>query len=90
MNVQLIYIHRIGDTIASRRSDFQIKKPEYTAIAIEEEGQYYYWAKGVSICISYEDYCHIRTNPKLYYFSTALKLHHRIERARQARGPYAV
>ena len=90
MNFQLIHIQRIGNTLASLRSDFKLKNPEYIAIAIEEGGKYYYWAKGVSISITHQEYWHIKTNPKLYYFSTALKLHRRIERLIQGGGAYAV
>ena len=39
-------------------------------------------AKGICIPISAREQGYIRTNPKLYYFSTALKLHHRIQRLR--------
>lgn len=89
MNFQLIHVQRIGNTLAALRPDFQLKNPEYIAIAIEENGQYYYWAKGISIAITQEEYWHVKTNPKLYYFYTALKLHRRIERAIQEGGAYA-
>ena len=90
MNFQLIYIQRIGNTIASLRSDFKLRKPEYIAIAIEEGGKYYYWAKGISIPITQDEYWHVKTNPKLYYFSTALRLHKRIERVLQAGEAYDI
>jgi hypothetical protein len=56
----------------------------YTGIAIEEGGKHFFWAKGVSLEISDRDYVNIKLNPKLYYFSTALKLHHRIDVALQS------
>ena len=80
MNVQLIHIEQLN----SKRFP-AIFKPqrsqdyEYIGIAIEDEGSYYYWAKGVSLKISKCEYEYIKANPKLYYFSTALKLHFRIE-----------
>lgn len=90
MNFQLIHIQRIGNSLASLKEGFTLKKSEYIAIAIEEGGQYYYWAKGISIPISQEEYWRVKTNPKLYYFSTALKLHRRIERVIQTGGSYAI
>jgi len=64
-----------------------IKVPEnqtefdYTGIAIEDDGKYYYWAKGVSIELTECEYVYIKTNPKIYYFSSALKVHLKIQQA---------
>jgi hypothetical protein len=52
----------------------------YTAIAIADNGRYYYWAKGFSLEIADWEYRNVKLNPKLYYFSTALKLHIRIQK----------
>lgn len=54
----------------------------YWAEAIEDEGRFYYRAKGVTIAIEESEFRRVVENPSLYYFSTALKLHLRIERAR--------
>ena len=54
----------------------------YWAEAIEDGGRFYYRAKGVTIEIGQSEFCKVIENPSLYYFSTALKLHFRIERAR--------
>jgi hypothetical protein len=80
MNFQLIHIEQL-----SKKYYPAIFKPqkspdyEYIGIAIEDGGSYYYWAKGVSLTISKWEYEYIKANPKLYCFSTALKLHFRIE-----------
>jgi len=80
MNFQLIYIEQLNPK--HYPAIFKPQKSneyEYIGIAIEDEGSYYYWAKGVSLTISKWEYEYIKANPKLYYFSTALKLHFRIE-----------
>ncbi len=89
MNFQLIHIHKIGNNFATAVRRLESKKIEYVALAIEEGGHYFYWARGVSIQITQQEYWYIKTNPKLYYFSTALKLHERIERAIKAGAIYA-
>ncbi len=88
MNIQLIYPEHLGNWVSE-----SVERPEqsdeynYIGISIEERGRHYYWAKGISIPITGKEQHYIRTNPKLYYFSTALKLHHRIQRLRdQADG----
>lgn len=54
----------------------------YWAEAIEDGSRFYYRAKGVMIAIEEHEFRRVVDNPSLYYFSTALKLHFRIERAR--------
>ena len=58
----------------------------YWAEAIEDGGRFYYRAKGVTIEIGEPEFRKVIENPSLYYFSTALKLHFRIERAREGEG----
>ncbi len=53
----------------------------YWAEAIEDEDRFYYRAKGITIKIEEYEFRRVVENPTLYYFSTALKLHWRIERA---------
>ena len=54
----------------------------YWADAIEDGGKFYYRAKGVTVEIEEYELYRVVENPSLYYFSTALKLHFRIERAK--------
>jgi hypothetical protein len=81
MNIQLIQIEQLQKNGFPRVLRPQ-KSPEYeyVGIAIEDQGSYYYWARGVSLRISEQEYHFIKANPKLYYFSTALKLHLIIDR----------
>ena len=80
MNFQLIHIEQLKPQHYPAIFKPQ-KSPEYEyiGIAIEDDGSHYYWAKGVSLKITKWEYQLIKANPKLYYFSTALKLHFRIE-----------
>ena len=83
MNIQLIYPEHLQDWVGDGT-----KRPEkrdefnYIGISIEERRGHYYYAKGIAIPITARKQSYIRTNPKLYYFSTALKLQHRIQRLR--------
>lgn len=54
----------------------------YWAEAVEDEDRFYYRAKGITIEIEEYEFRQVIENPSLYYFSTALKLHFRIERAK--------
>ena len=54
----------------------------YRAEAIEYQGKYYYRALGVTVEATPYEYTKVIRNPKLYYFSAALKLHQRIARAK--------
>ena len=81
MNIQLIQVEHLDASVSNL-----IERPPvteeyvYTAIAIEDKGHHYYWAKGVSLEISRQEYDAIKANPKLYYFSTALRFHLRARR----------
>ncbi len=55
----------------------------YFSEAIEDGDKYYYRVDGNSIEIEKWEYERVIANPRLYYFSTALKLHLRIKRAKQ-------
>lgn len=63
-----------------RPSAFDMDDNNYYAIAVEDGERYYYWAKGVGLRISADEFQLVRKNPRLYYFSTALKLHCRINK----------
>ena len=81
MNLQLIQIKRLSKRLNAcfPRPPLDTDEFNYCAIAIEDGDKYYYWAKGVSIEISKKEFDHVRANPVLYYFSTAARLHQRIE-----------
>ena len=51
----------------------------YWAEVIEYRGEFYYLAKGLIVEITEIECRRVVGNPVLYYFSTALKLHLRIE-----------
>ena len=83
MNIQLIYPKPLRDRgINGVKDTEQNEKYNYIGISIEERHGHYYYAKGICIPITAREQNYIRTNPKLYYFSTALKLHHLIQRLR--------
>lgn len=81
MNIQLIHIEQLQKNgFPKVLRPQQSTEYQYVGIAIEDQESYYYWARGVSLKISEQEYRHIKANPKLYYFSTALKLHIKIDR----------
>ena len=81
MNLQLIRISPISDDVSPSTPRPPNKdRYFYSSIVIEDEGRYYYWAKGVSIEISKCEYELIKENSKLYYFSTAFRLHSKISK----------
>jgi len=53
---------------------------KYDAEAIKASGRYYYRVGGTTIEVSKNEYDRVIANPRLYYFSTALKLHNLIEK----------
>jgi len=80
MNIQLIHVQQLDTRVSSVVERPAVSKEyEYTSIAIEEDGKFYYWAKGAGFEISEQEYAYIKVNPKIYYFSTALRFHLRIQ-----------
>ena len=55
----------------------------YCAEAIEHDGKYFYRVDGVTVEAKQYEYEQVIVNPQLYYFSCALKLHHRIKKAKE-------
>jgi len=55
----------------------------YFAEAIEHQGEYFYRVDGVTVQAEQYEYERVIHNPRLYYFSSALKLHHRIRKAKE-------
>ena len=85
MNFQLINVELHSSELSKFDPAEQgLSEYQYTGIAIEDGGKHYYWAKGVSLEINQWEYANIKLNPKLYYFSKALKLHIRVDKALEA------
>jgi pullulanase/glycogen debranching enzyme len=58
----------------------------YWAEAIEDGDKFYYRVNDTTVEITRYEFSKVVINPWLHYFSTALKLHKRIERAKIARS----
>ncbi len=54
----------------------------YVVDLIDDEGSYFYRSDGTTIEITKDEYANILVNPRLYYFSSALKLQFRAQRAK--------
>jgi len=61
---------------------FYRNEHHYLAEAIAHEGRHYYRVDGITVELEQHEYQRVIANPRLYYFSAALKLHHRIKRAK--------
>ena len=55
----------------------------YFAQAIEYDGKYFYRVDGVTVEVKQYEYERVISNPRLYYFSSALRLHYRIKKAKE-------
>jgi hypothetical protein len=55
----------------------------YVAQAIEYEDRYFYRVNRVTVQALKHEYEQAIANPRLYYFSSALKLHFRVKRAKE-------
>ncbi len=55
----------------------------YWADAIQDGSRFYYRVDGITVEIDEDEYGQVIGNPSLYYFSTALKLHFKIKRAKE-------
>ena len=60
----------------------QISTEQYWAEVIEDGKKFYYRVNGTAVEMTRSEFDKVIANPFLYYFSTALKLHLRVERAR--------
>jgi hypothetical protein len=56
---------------------------DYVAKVIEDQGKYFYQAKGITVQATPDECERAIVNPKLYYFSSALKLHFRLNAAKK-------
>jgi hypothetical protein len=61
---------------------FYRNEHHYIAEAIAHEGRHYYRVDGTTVELAQHEYQRVIKNPELYYFSAALKLQHRIKRAK--------
>lgn len=75
---------KLLDVFRNRYIPISFVKDEnnYFAEAIEHKGEYFYRIDGVTVRVEQYEYKQVINNPRLYYFSSALKLHHRIKKAR--------
>jgi len=55
----------------------------YRASVIQSQDQYFYQVGNTTIQITAYEYEKVIQNPRLYYFSSALKLHHRLAKAKE-------
>ena len=69
------------------RPDPPDDKDNYWAEAIKLGENYFYRIGETVVPATEYEYRMVIANPNLYYFSSALKLHHRVERARQGLPP---
>lgn len=56
------------------------KEFNYKSLLIEDDGNYYYWSRGVSISISQVEYQQVRSNSKLFNNSFTLILHQKVSK----------
>ena len=80
MNIRLLQIFPLASDIAPSVAR-PTNNPEYiyTSIAIEEDGHFFYWAKGINVEISKNEFLEVTRNPKLFNESMSYKLHQRIQ-----------
>lgn len=88
-----IELHRFNDSKIRKVFDkfrdlylpvvFVKDENNYFAEAIECSGKYFYRVDGTTVVINYSEYQSVLLSPRLYYFSSALKLHYRIKKAQE-------
>ena len=54
------------------------KEFNYKSLLIEDDSNYYYWSRGVSISISEVEYLQVKSNPKLFNNSFTFDLHQKV------------
>ena len=54
------------------------KEFNYKSLLIEDDGNHYYWSRGVSINISEVEYLQVKSNPKLFNNSFTFDLHQKV------------
>lgn len=80
MNIELIKIEPLSPSLA-KGTPRPPATPEncYWALAIEDDGKFYLWGRGISLPISEEDYVMVKANPKLFVGSTSDRLNQEIQ-----------
>ena len=79
MNLRIIQITPLLSYLSpSTKRPPNTKEFNYNSIVIEEDGQYFYWSRGISIEIPKMIYEQVVANPKLFNDSTSYKLHQRV------------
>jgi len=73
MKIVKLKICLCPDKNGYKESDFQ-----YFSYAIADRLKYYYLIDSIYIDITFREFLYVVRNPYLFYFSTALKLHHQI------------
>lgn len=64
MNIQQMHIQQLDTSVSAvLERPVESKEDEYKGLAIEEDGKFYYWAKGVGFEISEQEYVYIKANP---------------------------
>ena len=63
---------------------------DYPAEVVKKGDSFHYTARGVTVPITEDEALQVIDNPFLYYFSTALKLHNRIDAMRKAEATVQV
>lgn len=90
--------HGTGDLREANRLAREAGKPQprpdppddennYWAEAIRIGNSYFYRVGDIVVPASECEYRKVIANPNMYYFSSVLKLHHRVEQARQGLPP---
>jgi hypothetical protein len=71
-----------GDAVSNNAEDYVSERVKpYVVDLIDDEGTYFYRSNGTTIEITADEYANVLVNPRLYYFSSALKLQMRAQRA---------
>ena len=74
---------KIWDVLRKPFSQKDIGKNNYFAEAITKDGKFFYRVDGTTVEVEDGEYKKVISNPRLYYFSTALKLHFRVLKAKE-------
>lgn len=71
------------DALSNNAEEFVSERIKpYVIDLIDDGGRYFYRSYGTTIEITKDEYANILVNPRLYYFSSALKLQFRAQRAK--------
>jgi len=71
------------NTFPANAKEFDRHSTAYRSEAIQEGGKYFYRIEGTTVEARPCEYERVIANPNLYYFSSALKLHYRVIKAKE-------